>query len=80
MEVNPGASNWVSLQATVDGLVQGPSRILWQATGQSNIQAALNHSIRVPPGRHHIGIVLSSSNGGTWGGNGSYIEVTEPPT
>lgn len=80
MEVNPGASNWVALQATVDGVPQGPSRTIWQATGQSNMQASINHSVRVPPGRHHIGIILSSSNGGTWGGNGSYIEVTEPPT
>jgi hypothetical protein len=80
LEVNPGSSNWVSLQATVDGVPQGQGRIIWQAAGQSNVQVGVTHSIRVPHGRHHIGAILSSSNGGVWGGNGGFIEVTEPPT
>jgi hypothetical protein len=80
LEANPGSSNWIAIVATVDGVPQGPSRTIWQATGQSNMQASLGHNVRVPPGRHHVGIQLSSSNSSAWSANGAYIEVTEPPT
>jgi hypothetical protein len=80
LEANPGASNWIALIVLVDGVPNGPSRTIWQATGQSNMQAALGHSVRVPPGRHHVGLQLTSSNAAAWSANGGYIEVTEPPT
>jgi hypothetical protein len=80
LEANPTAGNWVMLQAMVDGVAQGPTRTIWQATGQNNVQISLGHSVRVPPGRHHVGVQLSSSNATAWAANGAFIEVTEPPT
>lgn len=77
MEVNPGSSHWISLQVHVDGVIQGPARIIWQATGQSNVQVSLNHSVRVPPGRHRVGVILGSSSSAAWNGNGGAIEVVE---
>ena len=78
-EVNPTATNWAALQVMVDGVSQGPARIVWQGTGQGNVQVSLNHSVRVPPGRHRVSVLLTSSNATAWSGNGGYIEVTESP-
>jgi hypothetical protein len=77
LECNPGAGAWISLQAMVDGVIQGPSRLIWQATGQNNVQVGIGHTARVPPGRHRVSVQLTSSNASAWSSNGGYIEVLE---
>lgn len=76
-EVNPTAGNWAALQILVDGVLQGALRIIWQATGQSNVQVSLSHTVLVPQGRHRVSVQLSSSNGAAWLANGAYLDVTE---
>lgn len=73
VEAAVGAGQWLTVGITVDGVGMG-GRTNWQAG--SNVATPISTSIRVPHGRHHIGLTAQCSVASA-GCNGADLVVAE---